>query len=88
MHHINRIQAILMELLARIMRHDYNNLTTLFKELEYLQATYYPVELGCYWDRIDEELSVNNGSMEMVKQEVLDMLYEVDEIITNEYMTI
>lgn len=84
MNPLERIQAILVFILdvsKRDAHLQYDDISSWFQELEHLQMTYFPNELGYYWDRIGDELYVNRGCVGLVRQEVLEMLYHVDELL-------
>ena len=84
MNPLERIQAILVFILdVSKKNHDlqYDDVSSWFQELEHLQMTYFPSELGHYWDRIGDELYVNGGCVGLVRQEVLEMLYQVDDLL-------
>lgn len=68
---LQRIQSLLMSLLGAIRTTPTVDLSVLFDELHDLQTTYYPFELCYHMERIKEE-------MEHPRDEILDMLYEVD----------
>ncbi len=82
---LNRIQELLTLILQAIQENDelqYSDVSEWMEEIEILYKEYI-YQLGYYWDKINTELYIVKGNMEDAKQEILEMLYQVDEMIGN-----
>lgn len=80
---LTRIQSILTTLLYSISHNNevhYEDVRLLFEELEDIHVEY-SYQLGYYWDIIEAQLYINKGCVSEIKQELLDMLYVVDDMI-------
>lgn len=82
---LSRIQTLLSFLLKAIQENDelqYDEVSEWMEEIEELH-TEYILQLGYYWEKLNRELYIAKGNMEDVKSEILEMLYQVDEMIDN-----
>lgn len=82
---LSRIQTLLSFLLKAIQENDelqYDEVSEWMEEIEELHNEYI-LQLGYYWEKLNRELYIAKGNMEDVKSEILEMLYQVDEMIDN-----
>jgi hypothetical protein len=82
---LSRIQTLLSFLLKAIQENDelqYDEVSEWMEEIEELHNEYI-LQLGYYWEKLNRELYIAKGNMEEVKSEILEMLYQVDEMIDN-----
>lgn len=80
-----RIQELLTLILQAIQENDelqYTDVSEWMEEIESLHENYI-YQLGYYWDKVNTELYIAKGNMEDAKKEILEMLYQVDEMIGN-----